>query len=84
MSPSRLIEMPTCWKSFQSCASRRIGLDTWPASMLKATSSPTLSWLSITSVAPIHMIAAVTSLLTSVTPPPATVATFVTASPDET
>lgn len=58
-----------------------MGDDTCPASMLKATSSPTVILWSITSVAPSHMMAAVTSLLTSVTPPLATVATLVTASP---
>ena len=52
--------------------------------MLNATSSPTVNCLSITSVAPSHMIAAVTSLLTSVTPPPAIVATLVTDRPEVT
>ena len=73
MSPSRCIEMPTCWKSVHSCASRITGPATLPDSMLKAISCPTVSCPSITSRAPSHMVATVTSLLTKVTPPLATV-----------
>ena len=54
MSPSRCIEMPTCWKSVHSCASRITGPATLPDSMLKAISCPTVSCPSITSRAPSH------------------------------
>ena len=46
-----------------------MGDATCPASILNATSSPTVILPSMTRVAPHHMMAAVTSLLTRVTPP---------------
>jgi hypothetical protein len=61
--------MPLCWKSAHSCARRITGCATWPASLLKAMSCPTESWPSITSRAPVYIVATVTSLDTSVTPP---------------
>ena len=64
MSPSRSIEICTCWKSCQICDSLRIGCTACEAIMLKATSAPTLSWPSITALAPNNSTAAVVSLLT--------------------
>ena len=64
MSARRTTETCTCWKSCQSCESRRIGSATWPAIMLKATSDPTVSSPSMTACAPNRSRAAEVTLLT--------------------
>src|SRR5215470_18031215 len=56
MSPSRCTEMRTCWKSCQSWARRSTGEATRPASMLNATSSPTVRLSAMTSRAPIELL----------------------------
>ncbi|MNV95960.1 hypothetical protein D3C71_1909110 [compost metagenome] len=68
MSPRRCTETLVCWKLGHSCARRMIGCATRPASMLKAISWPTESCPSITSRAPSHNVASVTSLPISPTP----------------
>ncbi len=68
ISPSRCTEMPVCWKSVHNCARRITGWATCPASILNATSCPTDNFPSITSLAPIYMVATVTNLLIKVTP----------------
>src|SRR5258706_388960 len=65
MSPMRSTEMRTCWKSCHSWASRSTGLLTRAASMLNATSSPTVSEPSIASRAPKNRHSAMVSLLIS-------------------
>ena len=55
-----------------------MGEDTWPANILNAMSWPTVILPSITRLAPSHMMAAVTSLLTTVTPPLASMPTLLT------
>ncbi|CFN77158.1 Uncharacterised protein [Bordetella pertussis] len=81
MSPRRCIETPVCWKSFHSCANRITGCVTWPDSMLKATSSPTVMRCATTSVAPTHRTPSATSRLISVTPVLASMATLATDRP---
>ena len=59
----------------------RVGDEICPESILNATNSPTVILLSITRVAPTHIMVAVTSLLIRLMPPPAIVATLVTETP---
>src|SRR5271169_1849459 len=63
MSPSRSIDSRTCWKSCHNCARRSTGAESCAAIMLNATSSPTVSWFSMTSLAPKNRIRTVSSLL---------------------